>query len=148
MYILVPLELFRLFAALQSETPWISDLSYCTVYSPTDKHLAVCSYCSRCVCVLSCFSHVRLFVTPRTVARQAPLSMAFSRQEYWSGLPCSPLGALPDPGIESTSLTSPALAGRLFNTSHLGSLMKRVSQVEVLGIESGALCMLGTCSIT
>ena len=41
-------------------------------------------------CLLSHFSHVRLFVTPWTVARQAPLSMGFSRQEYWSGLPCPP----------------------------------------------------------
>ena len=45
-------------------------------------------------------SHARLFVTPWTVALQAPLSMGFSGQEYWSGLPCSPPGDLPDPGIE------------------------------------------------
>ena len=45
-----------------------------------------------CVCVVSHFSHVRLFATPWTVARQAPLSMGFSRQEYWSGLPCPPPG--------------------------------------------------------
>ena len=47
------------------------------------------------------------------VARQAPLSMGFPRQEYWSGLPCSPPGDLPDPGIEPVS---PALAGRFFTT--------------------------------
>ena len=51
-----------------------------------------------CVCIyiymLSCFSHVRVFVTPWTVAHQAPLSMGFSRQEYWRGLPCSPPGDL------------------------------------------------------
>ena len=46
-----------------------------------------------------------------------PLSMGFSRQEYWSGLPCPPPGDLPGPGIEPTSLTSPALAGRFFITS-------------------------------
>ena len=51
-------------------------------------------------CLLSFFSHVQLLKTPWTVARQAPLSMGFSRQEYWSGLPCSPPGDLPDPGIE------------------------------------------------
>ena len=45
---------------------------------------------------------------------QAPLSMGFSRQEYWSGLPCPPPGDLPDTGIESVSLTSPASAGRFF----------------------------------
>ena len=61
------------------------------------------------------FSHIRLFVTPLTVAHQAPLSMGFSRQEYWSGLPCPSLGDLPDPGIESASL-SPALAGGIFTT--------------------------------
>ena len=55
---------------------------------------------------LSCFSRVRLFVTLWTIAHQAPLAIGFSRQEYWSGLPCPPLGDLPDPGIE---LWSPAL---------------------------------------
>ena len=68
-------------------------------------------------CTLSCFSCVRLFVTPWTVARPAPLSMGFSRQEYWSGLPCPPPGDLPAPGKEPVSLTSPALAGRFFTTS-------------------------------
>ena len=57
--------------------------------------------------------------TPWTVACQAPLSVGFSRQEYWSGLSCPPPGDLPDPGIKPTSLTSHALAGRFFtkNTS-------------------------------
>ena len=50
--------------------------------------------------MLSCFSHVRLFETQWTVACQAPLSMGFFRQEYWSGLPCPPPGNLPDPGME------------------------------------------------
>ena len=61
--------------------------------------------------LLSC---VQLFVIPWTVACQAPLSMGFSRQEYWSELPFPPPGDLPDPGIRPTSLISPALAGRLF----------------------------------
>ena len=56
------------------------------------------------VCMLSRFSHVCLFATPWTAACQAPLSMGFSRQEYWSGLPCPPPGDLPDPGIEPMSL--------------------------------------------
>ena len=60
---------------------------------------------------------VRLFVTLWTIAHQAPLSMGFSRQEYWSGLPCLPPGNLPDPGVESESLMSPALTGRFFTTS-------------------------------
>ena len=58
-----------------------------------------------------------LFVTPWTIGHQAPLSMGFSRQEYWSGLPCPSPGDLPDPGIEPTSLVSPALAGGFFITS-------------------------------
>ena len=56
-------------------------------------------------CVLSHFSNVRLFVTLWTVAHQAPLSMGFSRQEYWSGLPCCPPGDLPNPGTEPRSPT-------------------------------------------
>ena len=55
--------------------------------------------------------------TPLTVACQAPLSMGFSRQEYWSGSPCLPPGDLPNPGIEPASLMSPALAGGFFVTS-------------------------------
>ena len=66
---------------------------------------------------LSCFSHVWLCVIPWTVACQAPLSMGFSRQEYWSGLPFPPPGDLPNPGIESTSLVSPALASGFFISS-------------------------------
>ena len=50
-------------------------------------------------------SHVRLFATPKTVAYQAPPSMGFSRQEYWSGLPFPSPGDLPDPGIEPGSPT-------------------------------------------
>ena len=60
--------------------------------------------------VLSHFGRVQPCETPWTAAHQAPLSMGVSRQEYWSGLPCPPAGDLPDPGAESTSLMSPALA--------------------------------------
>ena len=58
--------------------------------------------------------------TPRTVARQAPLSMEleFSRRESWSGSPCPPPGDLPHPGIEPESLMCPALAGGFFTTSN------------------------------
>ena len=66
---------------------------------------------STLVYVLSHFSPVWLCETLWTIAHQAPLSMGFSRQEYWSGLPCPPPGDLPNPGIEPTSLMSPALAG-------------------------------------
>ena len=63
---------------------------------------------TRVCAMLSCFSCIQLFATPWTVAHQAPLSMGFSRQEYWSGLPCLPPGDFPNPGIEPMSLTSPA----------------------------------------
>ena len=60
-------------------------------------------------CMLSHFSHVQLFATPWTVAHQTPLSMGFSRQEHWSGLPCPPPGDLSNPGIEPMSPEAPAL---------------------------------------
>ena len=69
------------------------------------------------LCVCAVVSRVQLFATLWTVARQAPLSMGFSKQEYWSGLPFSSLGDLPDPGIKPTSSVSPALAGGFFTTS-------------------------------
>ena len=70
-----------------------------------------------CVCVLSHFSCVWLFVTLCTVPCQASLSIGFSRQEYRSGLPFPPPGDLPDPGIERVSLISAALAGGFFTSS-------------------------------
>ena len=66
---------------------------------------------------LCMFSHAQLFGTLWTLAHQAPLSMGFSSQGYWSGLPCPPPGALPDPEIEPGSLASPASAGGFFTTS-------------------------------
>ena len=68
---------------------------------------------SVCVCL---FSHIWLFVTPWTIACQDPLSMEFSRQEYWSGLPLSSPGDLPDTGIIPVSFASPTLSGRFFIT--------------------------------
>ena len=61
-------------------------------------------------------SRVWLFVTPWIVARQASLSMEFSRQEYWGGLPFCTAGDLSNPGIEPAFLISPALAGKFFIT--------------------------------
>ena len=66
---------------------------------------------------------VRLLATPWTGALQAPLSMGFSRQEYWSGLSFPPPGDLPNPGIEPVSPVSPAWAGRLFTTEPPGKSM-------------------------
>ena len=73
---------------------------YKTTISPTDAiH----------TCVLSHFSRVQLFATLWTTAHQTPLSMGFSRQEDWSGLPCPPPGDLPDLGTEPSSLASVVL---------------------------------------
>ena len=63
-------------------------------------------------CIQS-LSHVQLFATPWTVAHQNPMSMGFSRQEFWSGLPFPSPGGLPDSGIKPMP---PALAGRFFTT--------------------------------
>ena len=92
--------------------------------------LSVYLYTYLCICHLSVylssylgawvlrpFSQVRLCVTQWTVACQAPLSMGFSRQGYWSGLPCPPPGDLSNPGIKPTFLSSPALTGVFFTTS-------------------------------
>ena len=78
--------------------------------------------------------------TPWTVACRAPLSMEFSRQEYWTGLPFPSPGDLPEPGIKPKSLMSPALAGRFLTTGatweaqlkHLpGSSWCQVAQLEL-----------------
>ena len=75
---------------------------------------------------------VRFFATPWTIAYQAPLSMEFSRQEYWSGLPYPSPGDLPDPGIKPTSLGSLALAGGFFTTVPPGRpiLLIRYTQIK------------------
>ena len=88
-----------------------------------------------CACVLSCFGRVQLFGTPGTVAHWAPLSMGFSRQENWSGLPFPPPGDLPNPGIKATSLRSPALAGELFTSS--------ITWAALIGYLGG--CKSGLC---
>ena len=72
---------------------------------------------SSSMCILSRFTHVQPFVTLWTAARHAPLSIRLPRQEYWSGSPFPPPGDLPNPGIEPSSLVSPALAGRFFTTN-------------------------------
>ena len=67
--------------------------------------------------MLNRFRCVRIFATLWTVTHQAPLSVGFSRQEYWSVLLCPPSGDLPYPGIKRASLMSPALTGGFFSTS-------------------------------
>ena len=77
-------------------------------------------------------SCLRLFETPRTVVHQAPLSMEFSSQEYWSQLPFLTPGDRPKPGIEPMSLESPALAGIFFTTVPRGKLYHDKSQDTVI----------------
>ena len=74
-------------------------------------------------------SHVQLFVTPWTVALQAPLSMEFSRQKYWSGLPFPSPENLPDPGIEPTY---PALTGGFFTTEPAGKPKNMRTEVNII----------------
>ena len=79
-------------------------------------------YVWMCACMLSHFSHIWLFVTLWTVACLALLSMGPSRQEDWSGLPCSPPGDLPDPGIKPTSPVAPALQANSLPLNHWETL--------------------------
>ena len=69
-----------------------------------------------------------ILLTPWTIAHQAPLSMEFSRQKYWSGLPFLPPGDLPNPGIKSASLVPLALAGRFPSISAGKELLLRAMQ--------------------
>ena len=74
-------------------------------------------------------------VTPWTIARQAPLSMGFPRQEYWNGLPFPSLGNLPNPGIEATSRVSPELAGGFFTTSPpVKPDFQAISELNIIGL--------------
>jgi len=75
-----------------------------------------------CACVLNCFSRISLFPALWTAAHQAPLSMAFLRQEYWSGLLCPSPEDLPDPGFEPTSLGAPAFQADSLPLSHRGPI--------------------------
>ena len=82
------------------------------------------------MCVLSCFSRVWLFVTLWAIVCQVPLFMGFSRQEYWSGLPCPPSRDLPDPGIKPESLVAPALQADSLLLSHQGNPVFHVPGAE------------------
>ena len=100
--------LFNLFFSKSTET--------CKWISTGFPSIWLCGIDLLHACVLSHFSHVQLFVTLWIVA--SPLCpQEFSRQEYWSRLPCPPPGDLPNPGNKPTPLMSPALAGHFFTTS-------------------------------
>ena len=87
------------------------------------------------IVIVKSLSRVRLFATPWTVAHQAPLSMGFSRQEYWSGLPFPSLGDLPDPGIEPRS---PALQADALTSEPPGKpRVKQILSYEVVILNLG-----------
>ena len=93
------------------------------------------------MCMLSCFSCVPLFATLWTVAHQAPLSLGFSRQEYWSGLPCSPLGVLLTQGSNLRHLNLLPCRWTLYPLSHPGALTLRVI-IDKWELSAALLCFI------
>ena len=90
---------------------------------PVSSEICPASLLFQCLvsmCGVFMLSHIRLFATAWTVTRQAPLSMGFSRQEYWSSLPFPAPGDLPNPGIQPLSPVAPALQVDSLLLSHLG----------------------------
>ena len=96
------------------------------------------------MCMLSRFSPVRLFAALWTVAHQVPLSIEFSRQENWSGLPCLPPGDLSHPGIKPTSPVTPALQADSLLLSHQGSLFTglyyHISRIKLMNAQDKNIC--------
>ena len=82
--------------------------------------------------MLNQFSHVRFFATPWTVACQAPLSMGFSRQKYWSGLSCPPPEDLPSPGVEPGSPGLQAYVLNNFQSYHQISIQRGCLNLNLL----------------
>ena len=99
----------------------------------------MCVCVSLCVCVQS-LSHVQLFVTPWTAAHEAPLSMGFPRQEYWSGLSFPPPGDLLDPWIEPASPVSLVLQADSLPLSHWITTNWKIHQE--MGIPDHLICFL------
>ena len=91
-------------------------------------HFHICwCFITLLMLVLSRVSHVQFFVTLWTIARQALLSMGFSRQKHWNGLPCPPPGDFPNPGIESVS---PALWADSLSPEPLGKASDNITQYK------------------
>ena len=90
--------------------------------------------------MLSCSVMLRLFETPRTAAHLAPLSVGFSSQEYWSGLPFPCPGDLPDPGIEPASPVSPVLQADSLPLSHRGSPTKTRQRSQIPEVKVSPSC--------
>ena len=96
-----------------------------------------------CVCMLSHFSLVRFFATLWPVALQAPLSMGFSRQESWSGLPRLPSGDLPNPGIKPMSHVSCVGRWVLYQERHLEAPQKLCRGVTLEDGKGGGVSIIG-----
>ena len=118
-FVLPQPSLLHLLEALLSWPSGYLWTGICTAFAVCFVVLSFYCVCV-CVCVRS-LSRIRLFATPWTVARQAPLSTGFSRQQSWRGLPFLPPGDLPDPGTEMTSPASAALQVDSLPLSHCGS---------------------------
>ena len=116
-------HLILLMASSQKEVKHITgELQLCLWWESENPYYIIMLYTQEynivlCCAVLHRFSCVRLCAILWSVAHQAPLSMGFSRQEYWSGLLCPPPGDLPYPRTELASLMSPILAGEFFTIS-------------------------------
>ena len=121
----VPLPAWKADVMLEMEQPSCDreaiSRTKSTLNAAEQKELSPCQHHD--ACVLSHFSRILFFVTLWTVALQALLSMGFSRQAYWSGLPFPPPRDLPDPRIER--LMSPASAGRFFTSSTIWEALWR-----------------------
>ena len=98
---------------------WLKSVVIFVLHAKLSLYIYICIYLY--ACMLSHFSCVQLFVTLWTVAHQAPLSMGFSRSEYWSELPCPPPCYLPASGIEPKSPVAPTLQADSLSLSHQGS---------------------------
>ena len=126
-------------------SPESSEYTFTSVYKDTNPDIVQCIYTHSSVLLLSC---AQLFAMVWTVALQAPLSMGFFRQEYWSGLPFPTPGDLPDAGIEPTSLVSPALAGRFFTNCAIWQNAPGKMQYSIFfaDLASRYLFCLNSCS--
>ena len=120
---------------------WATELNWTECSSlPLEIFLALkstLSHMGMCCVVLSRFSHVQLFATVWSIAFEAPPSIGFSRQEYWSGLPFPSPGDIPNPGIEPGS---PALAGRFFTTNATWEVTATLSLVFTLYMFLSCYC--------
>ena len=92
----------------------------------------------QCECMLS---HVQLFATPRTAAHQAPLSIGFFRQDYWSGLPFLTSGHLPDPGVKA-HVSWVSCIGRLMTTAPPGKPHEQGKYLPITNISNSQLLSL------